>query len=926
MGKRILSLILAVLMLLSTDQILYASNMDRQNLTVRESQQGVQTEDQTGVQRYQIYFYDETDALLGNYYEVTGGETVSLNKIANYAVTGYEVSWKNKADGTILSDSQVITGNLNLQAVLTPIHYQIRFHKNATDAVGTMADQTLQYGNVTALKANGYTRKGYVFAGWALTAGGGSVFTDQDSFDGIDYITKKNEVFELYAIWSVDSYAIEYVLNKGTNNKKNPTTYTVNSGTITLEAPTRHGYHFEGWYGDKGWKIKSDTIKAGSTGTKTFYAKWSIKTYKIRYKLNGGKNHGGNIKQYKVTTDDFKLLSPTRQGYTFKGWYTEAECKNRIKVVEEGSYGNLNLYAKWELTAYKITYKLNGGKNNANNPKTYSMTSRTVTLKKPTRSGYYFAGWYTDKQYTKKASGIKKGSVGTKTFYARWIKEYAATTTATEITSCKATGTGRITIKAKAKNRIESDDTKYYLVTVDANSGKVLDKVASCGKKESMTFKVSTKKNRGYALARYALAVKKGDRYRRISKASNYITNPEKLAANKASYKYGKTKKGLQTANVDQAIETGAKNMFLNINVSSILSTAATEPATYIYNGKTYHFGALGGYLVQIKKANARNINVTMQINLDQATLNYDSSLIAAEARTPGHLYYAWNTKDTEAREKMEAIFCYLSEVFGQKKCYVSNWILGNEIDSCNVWYYRGSMTDSEYVASYAYAFRSLYNAAKSVKSSTKVYTCIDNIWDRQVFETNGMTAKRFLSTFSKKLERIQSGVKWDISIHPYSVRIDYPEFWDGNSYYCRTDLVNGRTSTEFITMKNLSVFTEYVKKHYGSNKSIIISEIGFDAAKSKTKQAAAIAYAYNIAACNQMVDAFIIRSYVDEKGDGGYRFGIYKRRAYNVFKYMDTPNAESYTKACLKTIGVKKWKVLIKGYSVKKLYRNYRR
>lgn len=72
---------------------------------------------------------------------------------------------------------------------------------------------------------------------------------------------------------------------------------------------------------------------------------------------------------------------------------------------------------------YTIKYKLNGGKNSKKNPSCYYNTTKTIKLKKPTKKGYTFKGWYTDKQCRKKVTAIKKGSSGQKTLYAKWQKK-----------------------------------------------------------------------------------------------------------------------------------------------------------------------------------------------------------------------------------------------------------------------------------------------------------------------------------------------------------------------------------------------------------------------------------------------------------------------------------------------------------------------
>lgn len=72
---------------------------------------------------------------------------------------------------------------------------------------------------------------------------------------------------------------------------------------------------------------------------------------------------------------------------------------------------------------YSIKYNLKGGKNNKKNPSYYYSTSKKITLKKPTRKGYKFKGWYADKQYKKRVTAIKKGSAGKKVLYAKWKKK-----------------------------------------------------------------------------------------------------------------------------------------------------------------------------------------------------------------------------------------------------------------------------------------------------------------------------------------------------------------------------------------------------------------------------------------------------------------------------------------------------------------------
>ncbi len=215
------------------------------------------------------------------------------------------------------------------------------------------------------------------------------------------------------------NYTITYNLNGGTNSKSNPTKYNSKTKTIKLKNPTRSGYAFEGWYKDAKLKKKVTSIKKGSKGNVTLYAKWS--RYTITYNLNGGTNNKSNPTSYNKNTKTIKLKNPTRKGYDFLGWYKDAKLKKKVTSIKKGSKGNLTLYAKWESNAdYKIAYNLNGGKNSKSNPVKYNKKTKTIKLKNPTKAGYTFGGWYKDSKLKKKVTQIKKGSKGNVTLYAKW--------------------------------------------------------------------------------------------------------------------------------------------------------------------------------------------------------------------------------------------------------------------------------------------------------------------------------------------------------------------------------------------------------------------------------------------------------------------------------------------------------------------------
>ncbi|WP_304528254.1 InlB B-repeat-containing protein, partial [Romboutsia ilealis] len=166
------------------------------------------------------------------------------------------------------------------------------------------------------------------------------------------------------------------------------------------------------------YRTKVTQIPSGSTGNKTFYAKWTLNNYTVKYNLNGG-THSGNPITYNVTSSTKILKSPTRKGYTFKGWYSDSSYRTKVTQIPSGSTGNKTFYAKWTLNNYTIKYNLNKGKNSKSNPTTYNVTSSTKILKNPTRKGYIFKGWYTSNQYKTKITSLSSGN---KTLYAKWSK------------------------------------------------------------------------------------------------------------------------------------------------------------------------------------------------------------------------------------------------------------------------------------------------------------------------------------------------------------------------------------------------------------------------------------------------------------------------------------------------------------------------
>ena len=601
------------------------------------------------------------------------------------------------------------------------------------------------------------------------------------------------------------------------------------------------------------------------------------------------------------------------------------------KAIAAGDTTAITLYAIWEKASeYKITYKLNKGKNNTANPKTYTSEDE-IKFKKPTRSGYHFVGWYTDSKYKNQISVIEKGSEGSLTLYAKWTKEISPSVKAASLDYVKGTKANTITVSATVSNYVKSSDGYYYLVYVDSNSGKVKKTVGKVKKPEKakgkITFKLNISGHPEYAQGKFAIGIKKSKSAYSVISPKSYVSNPEKLSTNTAAYFVPGTKKGIQATDINELTDTKSKTVFFNLYISDLMRKDSGVE-TYKYNGKTYHFNGLYGYVYLVQQCNAKGIQVTAQISIDRNAST--QSFITGNSPYAETAYYGWNTDNSTTRQTMEAMFAYLGEKFGKNNCYISNWILGNEVNSASGYYYVGNVSFSKFISMYSEAFRCLYNAVKSSRGSSKVFICLDNCWNQKNVFTICYSARSTLESFAAKISDMQKDVNWNLAYHAYNQPLSDSQFWSGANASMFTSDAN---TTTFITMRNIQTLTDYVKNRFGSNTRIILSEQGFSSTYGgQANQAAAIALAYYKAACNPMIDAFIIRSYKDEAHEvaQGLAMGLKdangkKKTAYNVFKNMDSSNSLKYTEKVLKS-QVGNWKSLVPGYSTGKISSMYRK
>ena len=305
-------------------------------------------------------------------------------------------------------------GDMTITAQWTVNQYTITYDLDGGTAEGNPDTYTVE---TDAFTLKNPTRPGYTFTGWS-----GTGLTGEDNLTVT--IPKGSTGNRSYtAHWSLNTYSITYDLNGGTASG-NPTSYTVESATITLNQPTKTGYTFTGWSGTDltGEDNLTVTIPAGSTGDRSYTAHWSLNTYSITYDLDGG-TASGNPDFYTVESSTITLNPPTRTGYTFIGWSgTDLSGSDNLTVtIPTGSIGNRSYTAHWSLNTYSITYDLDGG-TAFGNPDSYTVESAAITLNEPTKAGYVFTGWSgTDLVGEDNLTvTIPAGSIGDRRYTAHW--------------------------------------------------------------------------------------------------------------------------------------------------------------------------------------------------------------------------------------------------------------------------------------------------------------------------------------------------------------------------------------------------------------------------------------------------------------------------------------------------------------------------
>ena len=383
------------------------------NVTIPKGSTG----DKTYIENWKLTEYNITMDLNGG----SGQEKVAYTmtdedfELPTPTRNGYEfVGWTG--EGITTPQTQVIiptgsTGNRTYTANWKVIEYTITLDTNGGPAVSpikyTVEDSfTLPY----------LLRTGYEFAGWTLDGSGMLPFTPLIIYPGT------TGDLHYKAEWRLAEYTITMDLDGGSGQEK--VVYTITDEEFELPTPTRNGYEFVGWTGERITTPQTSVkIPKGSTGNKAYTANWKV----IRYTITLDTNGGPAMASIRYTVEDSVTLRipPDRPGYEFSGWVLDGsgQFPSTPMIIPAGSTGDRLYKAEWRVATYTITYVSHGKAYNwvqytINNQVYFGTPEEDPSYYLP---GYTFVGWKIDGvEGTPRSYMLPKGSYGNRTATMLW--------------------------------------------------------------------------------------------------------------------------------------------------------------------------------------------------------------------------------------------------------------------------------------------------------------------------------------------------------------------------------------------------------------------------------------------------------------------------------------------------------------------------
>ncbi|EAE1161513.1 LPXTG cell wall anchor domain-containing protein [Listeria monocytogenes] len=353
-----------------------------------------------------------------------------------------EVRYTFKQDVAVGSTTSSYTGII-IQPLNEPVDYNVTFNIDGnTSEVKTVTEEDL-----IPEPANP-TKQGYTFDGWYDAETGGTKW---------DFTTGQMPANDLmlYAHFSVNSYQVNFDIDGAVMNEAVVYDTLLNEPT----APTKQGYTFDGWYdaetGGNKWDFKTMKMPANDV---TLYAHFTVSSYQVNFDIDGAVTNEAIV--YDTLLNE--PATPTKQGYTFDGWYDAETGGNKwdFKTMKMPA-NDVTLYAHFTINNYQANFDMDG-----------SVTNETITYDTllneptaPTKQGFLFDGWYdAEVGGTKWDFNTMKMPANDITLYAHFSKETPLIPSLSDESDSKPTN-GSITINEPSATSMSAQNNN---ITVTA--------------------------------------------------------------------------------------------------------------------------------------------------------------------------------------------------------------------------------------------------------------------------------------------------------------------------------------------------------------------------------------------------------------------------------------------------------------------------
>ncbi|EAG7638101.1 LPXTG cell wall anchor domain-containing protein, partial [Listeria monocytogenes] len=353
-----------------------------------------------------------------------------------------EVRYTFKQDVAVGSTTSSYTGII-IQPLNEPVDYNVTFNIDGnTSEVKTVTEEDL------IPEPTNPTKQGYTFDGWYDAETGGTKW---------DFTTGQMPANDLmlYAHFSVNSYQVNFDIDGAVMNEAVVYDTLLNEPT----APTKQGYTFDGWYdaetGGNKWDFKTMKMPANDV---TLYAHFTVSSYQVNFDIDGAVTNEAIV--YDALLNE--PATPTKQGYTFDGWYDAETGGNKwdFKTMKMPA-NDVTLYAHFTINNYQANFDMDG-----------SVTNETITYDTllneptaPTKQGFLFDGWYdAEVGGTKWDFNTMKMPANDITLYAHFSKETPLIPSPSDESDSKPTN-GSITINEPSATSMPAQNSN---ITVTA--------------------------------------------------------------------------------------------------------------------------------------------------------------------------------------------------------------------------------------------------------------------------------------------------------------------------------------------------------------------------------------------------------------------------------------------------------------------------